>query len=202
MLRRLLSLILILSLLFVEIPAVLSETLTDLTVAEEEVVGEEYFEDEVAQDQIIKYRKLVRGDRDSDDSVAVVTLQNRLAELGYLRDSADGVFGQNTEKAITPYSRGSDGTSASMSILRPPAQKDSVSSTRAEKRLSSQEEANMAGSSTPAWMNMASPSSSEVPPNFSTTRIKKVEPAHWPMPARMQAHSSSTSVGLLRSISI
>lgn len=105
MLRRLLSLLLILSLLFVEIPAVLSETLTDLSVAEEEVMGEEYFEDEVAQDQIIKYRKLVRGDRDSDDSVAVVTLQNRLVELGYLRDSADGVFGQNTEKAIKELQR-------------------------------------------------------------------------------------------------
>jgi len=66
----------ILCLIFAEIPAVLAETITDVSVSEEEI-----FEDEVAEDEVIKYRKLVRGDRDGDDSVAIVTLQNRLVEL-------------------------------------------------------------------------------------------------------------------------
>ena len=100
MLRRLLSMILILSLLCVEIPAVWAETATDASISEEET-----FEDEAVVDEAVKYRKLVRGDRDGDDSVAIVTLQNRLVELGYLRDSADGVFGQNTEKAIKELQR-------------------------------------------------------------------------------------------------
>lgn len=100
MLRRLLSMLMILSLIFVEIPAVLAETVTEASAAEEE-----HFEDEVAEDDVIKYRNLVRGDRDGDDSVAIVTLQNRLVELGYLRDSADGVFGKNTEKAIKELQR-------------------------------------------------------------------------------------------------
>ena len=100
MLRRLLSMMLILCLLFAEVPAVLAETVDDASVSDEE-----YFEDEIAEDEVIKYRKLVRGDRDGDDSVAIVTLQNRLVELGYLRDSADGVFGQNTEKAIKELQR-------------------------------------------------------------------------------------------------
>jgi len=99
-LRRLLSLILILSLLCVEIPAVLAETETNITVEATEI-----YEDETAGDEAITYRKLVRGDRDGDDSVAIVTLQNRLVELGYLRDSADGIFGQNTEKAIKELQR-------------------------------------------------------------------------------------------------
>lgn len=100
MLRRLLSMILILSLLCVEIPAVLAETATEASIEEEE-----YIEDEAVEDEAVSYRKLVRGDRDGDDSVAIVTLQNRLVELGYLRDSADGIFGQNTEKAIKELQR-------------------------------------------------------------------------------------------------
>lgn len=97
MLRRLLSILMILSLLCAEVPAVLAETVTDVSIEEEEILEE--------ADDTVAYRKLVRGDRDGDDSVAIVTLQNRLVELGYLRDSADGVFGQNTENAIKELQR-------------------------------------------------------------------------------------------------
>lgn len=100
MLRRLLSMILVLSLLCVGSPCVLAETAMDITVVEKELPGEEPSADDTAL-----YRKLVRGDRDGDDSSAIVTLQNRLVELGYLRDSADGIFGQNTEKAIKELQR-------------------------------------------------------------------------------------------------
>ena len=92
--------ILILSLLCVEIPAVLAETATDTAIEEEEIL-----EEDTSEDGTVSYRNLVRGDRDGDDSVAIVTLQNRLVELGYLRDSADGIFGQNTEKAIKELQR-------------------------------------------------------------------------------------------------
>lgn len=105
MLRRFLSVFLILSLLCAEIPAVFAENTEDVSISEAE---DEYLEDEVVQDEVIKYRDLVRGDRDGDDSVAIVTLQNRLIELGYLRDSADGIFGQNTEKAIKELQRSND----------------------------------------------------------------------------------------------
>lgn len=97
MLRRLLSILMILSLLCAEIPAVLAETAND-TAIEEEAYADE-------SDGNVTYRKLVRGDRDGDDSVAIVTLQNKLVEMGYLRDSADGIFGQNTEKAIKELQR-------------------------------------------------------------------------------------------------
>ena len=100
MLRRLLSLFMILCLLCVEIPAVFAETVVEDVPVEEESIGEEEGETE--------YRTLVRGDRDGDDSAAIVTLQNRLVEMGYLRDSADGVFGQNTEKAIKELQRKQD----------------------------------------------------------------------------------------------
>lgn len=48
---------------------------------------------------------LKRGDRDGDDSANIILLQNKLIELGYLRDSADGVFGANTESAVAAFQR-------------------------------------------------------------------------------------------------
>ena len=52
------------------------------------------------------YPTLSLGDRDGDDSIAyIVFMQNRLIELGYLRDAADGVFGQNTETAVRAFQR-------------------------------------------------------------------------------------------------
>ena len=91
MLRRLLSLVLVLSLLCAEVPAALCEAV----VAVQETV----------QDEPSRYRLLVRGDRDGDDSVDIVALQNRLIELGYLRDAADGVFGGNTVDAVSAFQR-------------------------------------------------------------------------------------------------
>lgn len=53
-----------------------------------------------------QYPTLSLGDRDGDDSVAyIVFLQNRLIELGYLRDSADGVYGENTQTAVQAFQR-------------------------------------------------------------------------------------------------
>lgn len=52
------------------------------------------------------YPTLSLGDRDGDDSTAyIVFLQNRLIELGYLRDAADGVFGENTQTAVKAFQR-------------------------------------------------------------------------------------------------
>ena len=42
------------------------------------------------------YNTLVKGDRNDE----VKALQERLVELGYLSDTADGIFGSNTESAI------------------------------------------------------------------------------------------------------
>ena len=51
-----------------------------------------------------QYPTLALGDSDGADSTAyVVFLQNRLIELGYLRDAADGVFGANTKTAVTAF---------------------------------------------------------------------------------------------------
>ena len=52
------------------------------------------------------YPTLSLGDRDGDDSTAyIVFMQNRLIELGYLRDAADGVFGENTQTAVKAFQR-------------------------------------------------------------------------------------------------
>ena len=52
------------------------------------------------------YPTLRPGDRDGDDSAAnIVFMQNRLIELGYLRDAADGVFGENTQTAVKAFQR-------------------------------------------------------------------------------------------------
>ena len=52
------------------------------------------------------YPTLRPGDRDGDDSAAsIVFMQNRLIELGYLGDSADGYYGESTEKAVLAFQR-------------------------------------------------------------------------------------------------
>lgn len=52
------------------------------------------------------YPTLRPGDRDGDDSTAyIVFMQNRLIELGYLSDSANGTYGENTEKAVLAFQR-------------------------------------------------------------------------------------------------
>lgn len=53
-----------------------------------------------------QYPTLKLGDRDGDDGAAyIVFLQNRLQELGYLRDPVDGVFGDSTETAVRMFQR-------------------------------------------------------------------------------------------------
>ena len=52
------------------------------------------------------YPTLRPGDRDGDDSTAyIVFMQNRLIELGYLSESANGTYGENTEKAVLAFQR-------------------------------------------------------------------------------------------------
>lgn len=52
------------------------------------------------------YPTLRLGDRDGEDGVAyVVFLQNRLIELGYLEDDADGTYGANTETAVKEFQK-------------------------------------------------------------------------------------------------
>lgn len=53
-----------------------------------------------------QYPVLQLGDEDEADGVAyIVFLQNRLIELGYLRDSADGTFGENTKTAVQAFQK-------------------------------------------------------------------------------------------------
>lgn len=52
------------------------------------------------------YPTLSLGDADSTDGVAyVVFMQNRLIELGYLMDEADGVYGSNTQTAVREFQK-------------------------------------------------------------------------------------------------
>ena len=52
------------------------------------------------------YPTLRLGDSDSSDGVAyIVFMQNRLIELGYLNDDADGTYGENTEVAIREFQK-------------------------------------------------------------------------------------------------
>ena len=53
-----------------------------------------------------QYPTLQLGDQDASDGVAyIVFLQNRLIELGYLRDTADGTFGENTQTAVQAFQK-------------------------------------------------------------------------------------------------
>ena len=52
------------------------------------------------------YPTLRLGDTDGEDGVAyVVFLQNRLIELGYLSDAADGTYGENTQTAVREFQK-------------------------------------------------------------------------------------------------
>ena len=62
-------------------------------------------DDDIYGDAATGYIHLKRGDRDTEDSANIVILQNKLIELGYLYDSADGVFGLNTESAVSAFQR-------------------------------------------------------------------------------------------------
>ena len=57
------------------------------------------------QAQASGYATLQLGDQDGDDSAAIVFLQNRLIELEYLMDEADGYYGENTETAVREFQR-------------------------------------------------------------------------------------------------
>ena len=104
MLRRFLSLILILTLCCVELPAALCSRMGALAEVAEDVPVAEDAEAESES----SFRTLQRGDRDGDDSADIVALQNRLIELGYLRDAADGVYGANTQDAVSALQRSND----------------------------------------------------------------------------------------------
>lgn len=96
LLHRLLSAILILALVCATPGlAALAEPI------EQEAVEDDIYEGTDTSD----YAELQRGDRDGDDSANIITLQNKLIELGYLRDTADGVFGANTESAVAAFQR-------------------------------------------------------------------------------------------------
>ena len=52
------------------------------------------------------YPTLQLGDVDGADSAAyIVFLQNRLIELGYFRESADGVYGESTQSAVLAFQK-------------------------------------------------------------------------------------------------
>ncbi len=52
------------------------------------------------------YPTLKLGDRDGADGTAyIVFMQNRLIELGYLRDAADGTYGENTQTAVLAFQK-------------------------------------------------------------------------------------------------
>lgn len=99
-----LSLFLILTLSLASLPAAFAEEADSTQVAMDEPIAQD--ETTQASDaETSLYRTLARGDRDSDDSADIVILQNRLIELGYLRDAADGVYGENTELAVAALQR-------------------------------------------------------------------------------------------------
>ncbi len=96
LLHRLLSVILILALVCATPGlAALAEPI------EQEAVEDDIYEGTDTSD----YAELQRGDRDGDDSASIITLQNKLIEMGYLRDTADGVYGANTESAVAAFQR-------------------------------------------------------------------------------------------------
>lgn len=74
------------------------------TAAPETVEDETY--GDTAVSAITDYQTLQLGDKDGDDSAAyIVVLQNRLKELGFLSDAADGYFGENTKNAVLSFQK-------------------------------------------------------------------------------------------------
>jgi len=76
-----------------------------------EPVSEEYADESGVVDNYDNltasdYIVLKLGDTDTEAGIPyVVYLQNRLRELGYLVDSADGVYGETTESAVNAFQR-------------------------------------------------------------------------------------------------
>ena len=98
--------LLILSLICVELPMALAEMPAADDLAAVDVPaesGEEEDEAEEDESDSRSYRLLQRGDVDGDDSTDIVTLQNRLIELGYMDGKANGVFDQTTEDAVKAF---------------------------------------------------------------------------------------------------
>lgn len=55
---------------------------------------------------IDEYPTLQLGDKDTADGTAyIVMMQNRLIALGFLRDSADGTYGENTQTAVEQFQK-------------------------------------------------------------------------------------------------
>lgn len=102
MLHRLLSLTLILALLSTALPVAAETVPPDVPV---DIPADASDAADPTESSDSGYRTLKRGDRDGDDSADIVILQNRLIELGYLRDAADGVYGKNTEDAVRALQR-------------------------------------------------------------------------------------------------
>ena len=98
--------LLILSLICVELPMALAEMPAADDLAAVDVPAENGEEDGEEEEAVSSsYRLLQRGDVDGDDSTDIVALQNRLIELGYLHDSADGIYGLNSQKAVASFQR-------------------------------------------------------------------------------------------------
>ena len=114
MLKRFLSALLVFALIFTAIPVFAEEAVVvaEEVVVEEVAVGdadgeaaEEESEDESEAEAPAGYVAYQRGDRDAEDSAGILMIQTKLIELGYLRDSADGVYGLNTETAVEAFQR-------------------------------------------------------------------------------------------------
>lgn len=112
MLRRLLSILLVFVLLCIELPAALnSPAFAEVFDSDDEVIedgtavseGDMY--DETEDTENSDYTELKRGDRDAVDSTSVLTLQNRLRALDYITDAPDGVYGGDTEEAVSEFQR-------------------------------------------------------------------------------------------------
>ena len=61
-------------------------------------------DDSLYADDSGSYTTLQQGDRDSEEGpYLILPLQNRLIQLGYLRDAADGIYGENTKEAVKGF---------------------------------------------------------------------------------------------------
>ena len=99
LLKRFVSVILVLALFAAAAPVI---DFDHIVAYAEEVVDDEFYADAAVQSGVRAYQ---RGDRDKEDSAGIVIIQTKLIELGYLSDSADGVYGENTEIAVAAFQR-------------------------------------------------------------------------------------------------
>jgi len=115
-LKRILSAILMLAMLFAVLPQAVSEGMSagealfgdadyaDAASAAEDASDDMYGSNDTASVNV--YPTLRLGDSDGADGVAyIVFMQNRLIELGYLADEADGYYGSNTEQAVKEFQK-------------------------------------------------------------------------------------------------